>query len=459
MCDIIIMKRLRSKSAPRSRRTPKRRTYRGRGDYIAGSTAAPIVNQLVGGSGQVPIRVNTGGDLSGDVYIHHREFIQNVSATVVVPTPAVTGSLPSQFYSAPFAINVGLSSTFPWLAQVAENFTLYELMGLVFEYRPTSSEYGSIQSNALGKVIMATEYDPDQAPFISSVAMENYDYATSCKPSEHMAHGVETKRTSGALNMLYVRTGPSQKDKIFTDLGLFQVGTEGVPVVIPTGAVAGSSVSVVIGELWVTYKVKLSRANLYGTILQANVPYDYLSGGCLANTIVGGIPPTINAGLYRLFPQQGEPPFGTNSLYPMRSNNIGCRVIGGANIMQIVFPRTVNGGVFQVILQKSTIAGTATTAWSSTPAVVTYGTLLSQNPPCNNSAAYDTSPTVYQNIPSYGSGAAPTAPTLDTMQILWVQVNAPGTLVCSINLTTQSLAANQVVSVTVIGIPSAVFGL
>jgi len=54
--------------------------------------------------------------------------------------------------------------------------------------------------------------------------------------------------------MSYVRTGPTDRDKLFTDIGTLQVITEGLPN-------AGQ-----VGELWVSYNVKLSRAQLYSTI-------------------------------------------------------------------------------------------------------------------------------------------------------------------------------------------------
>lgn len=98
--------------------------------------------------------------------------------------------------------------------------------------------------------------------------MENYDYSSSAKPSLGMLHGVETKHASSATNMLYVRTGNTAKDKVFTDLGTFSIATEGIP------GVAGAATQI-IGELWVTYRIKLSRANLYGSLIGGNILNSY----------------------------------------------------------------------------------------------------------------------------------------------------------------------------------------
>ena len=82
---------------------------------------------------------------------------------------------------------------------------------------------------------------------VDGVIMENYDYASACKPSEHMVHGVETKNSQLITNNYYVRVGPSSKDKVFTDVGIFSIATEGLPIIPASGA----NVYVPIGELWV----------------------------------------------------------------------------------------------------------------------------------------------------------------------------------------------------------------
>jgi len=225
----------------------------GEGDYEEGSgvpaavqTYGPAVdNQLIAG-GNPPMSVNSSCDLSGDVCFSHREFVTNVFAT---GTP--TGI--SAFTNTALALNPGLSAVFPWLSQIAASFTMWKFDGCIWEYIPTTGEMGNA-TNQLGKIIMATDYDPDAVPFSNSRTMENYDYATASKPSLVARHGVETARAQSFSNMLYVRTGPSTKNKIFTDVGLFQIATEGLPV--PNGSVAQ------VGELYVNYRVRLSRAQL-----------------------------------------------------------------------------------------------------------------------------------------------------------------------------------------------------
>lgn len=248
--------------------------WAGFGDY------APVAtNSIMGGASnaemnsQQNICVNASND-EGDVTICFTEFVQNITVTGngTVPT--------SPFAVQTFSLNPGLQSVFPWLSQVANNFTLYEFEGLMFQYKPNSGEYGSANANTLGKVIMCTNYDPSASPFINAQGMENYDYAVAVKPSCGAIHAVETAPKQRFSNQLYVRNGNVSKDKVLTDLGLFQVATEGIYA--PTNGVIS-----ILGELWVTYKVKLSRKYL-GDQIGNTIDYDCFNSGNAQFTIVNG---------------------------------------------------------------------------------------------------------------------------------------------------------------------------
>nr|WGL41060.1 capsid protein [Circovirus sp.] len=255
--------------------------YVGLGDY-----GPPVSNQISGGMG-APITVNASDDLTGDVYISHTEFVGNVSASA-------TAAGASIFQQSKFALNAGLQSTFPFLSQIASNFEMYDFMGLMFEYRPTSGENAT--ANSLGKVMMATNYDPDAPDWLNSVQLMNYDYSSSTKPSVGMVHGVETANKQQAVNMMYIRTNnDTTKSRVFTDLGNFYVCTEGVPF-----TAAGTQI---LGELWVTYRIKLSRAALYQSMLGLNQPFDYYTGVSTAASMFGTTTPIgrpSDAGLWTL---------------------------------------------------------------------------------------------------------------------------------------------------------------
>lgn len=321
----------------------------GVGDY---SATPPAANQLVEGSVETPISVNSSPDLTGDVYFSHREFVGNVTASATNST-AASATVPSKFSNAVYAINPGMALTFPWLSQVANNFTMYDFMGCIFEYRPTSGEFGAIGSSALGKIVMATQYDPDANPFTSSTTMENYDYAIAGKPCNRLIHGVETKRTQGALNMLYTRSSDIARDKIFTDIGTFQLATEGVPMTVA----ANSTATAIIGELWVSYKVKLSRAQIQAAGSSSGTT-DFFIGGTAAGSpgaliMFGNSKNYVNnnATLKEYYDASAVDGTGGNGtlLAPKKTNTMGITIstISGT-IYKIQFPPSISSGQFLV---------------------------------------------------------------------------------------------------------------
>jgi hypothetical protein len=161
------------------------------------------------------------------------------------------------------------------------------MASICFYFQPNSGTFGNSNSNSLGKIVMVTNYDPTADSFASSRQAENYDYACSTVPSEGLIHGVECNPVQRSTIQLYTRSGTISKSKIFTDLGLFQLITEGVP--FGSGASLGDTA--LVGELWVTYSLKLSRAKLYQAlgeqISHANFSFNVGSDfGAGASTVV-----------------------------------------------------------------------------------------------------------------------------------------------------------------------------
>ena len=246
--------------------------YQGWGDYGA------INNQIMGtasgaSAASTPVLTNASSDLSGDISVANREFVCNVTRDMVV---GATGDEPPvlDFQLMQFSTNPGNSRTFPFLSNLAKNFELFEMEGLVFQFIPLSTD--SSESGHSGKVIMSTNYDmfvdtgtdmSSYQPFTSSRQMQNYDYTTSAKPQVGQHHGVETasdKRTNKKLfidefgvNGSHEPTDPfgqsrsKSRDKNLSELGTFCIATEGIETT------ANNSI---IGELWVSYKCHLSRA-------------------------------------------------------------------------------------------------------------------------------------------------------------------------------------------------------
>jgi len=202
----------------------------GVGDYTLST------NSIVQGNA-IPTFYNSGDGME----ICHREFLRDVTGT----TDFSLSSLP---------INPGMSDTFPWLSQVASNFEEYEMKGLVFEYRPSSGSVATT-SAALGVVIYATNYDVLDPLFTTKQQMDSYEYSSSTVPFDKMLHAVECDNKRNVLTRMYVRDAPPPigADLRFYDLGNFQYATKGMQS------------SYVVGELWVTYHVRLSKPRIWAT--------------------------------------------------------------------------------------------------------------------------------------------------------------------------------------------------
>lgn len=224
--------------------------------------------------------------------ITHREYIRDIA--------------PSQgFVKYEFPIQPGLGLTFPWLAQLAESYEEYRIRACVFEFKSLCSD--SVISNGtsagMGSVIMATNYNPNNNPFIDKRTMENYEGSSGRKPSQSNIHVVNVKKASNPLTTKWVRTGgiDDNEDMRLYDIGTFTLATIGQDVA-NTG---------VIGELWVAYEIEFFKPKYSGAI-GSNLLYDHYS---LDPAVVGN----FVAGATQAV-------FGSNSqLAPMTGRNPGLR--------------------------------------------------------------------------------------------------------------------------------------
>lgn len=185
--------------------------------------------------------------------ITEREFLGDIYSSTLV-----SGS--SQFNVSSYDINPTDQRTFPWLSNIALGFDQWEPHGIIFEFVSTSSEFNG-SSQALGTVVMATEYDSADATYSSKVEMENADYACSTKPSENLFHGVECDPEERPMKILY--TSLDNANPAFsTKLGEFQLATVGC-----------STSGARLGELWVSYDITFYKKQLPNT---ASLTYEHI---------------------------------------------------------------------------------------------------------------------------------------------------------------------------------------
>lgn len=217
--------------------------YFGHGDYSITS------NSLIPGSRSThtsPPEVVMSRDGKRGVRIVEREYIGDVFSG-----PLVGGS--TAFSNRSYVINPANAATFPWLSTIAQGFEEYEVNGLIFEYRSTSSNFNG-NNQALGTVISATDYDALDAPYTSKLTMENAAYSSSCKASDNMHHGVECDRAEKPTRILYTAAGtlPDNADARMYHVGNFQLATFGC-----------SAADVNLGELWVAYDITFYKKDLF----------------------------------------------------------------------------------------------------------------------------------------------------------------------------------------------------
>jgi len=149
-----------------------------------------------------------------------------------------------------YRVNPGDPTTFPWLRNVAVNYQQYELKGMLVEFKSTSATAVASTNTALGVVIIGANYNPDEPVFSNKRAIESSMYVSSAAPSQSFVMPIECAASSEVARLKYVRFGtniPTTASRALYDHCNFTVATQ--------GAQAAS----VVGELWVTYDVELSK--------------------------------------------------------------------------------------------------------------------------------------------------------------------------------------------------------
>jgi hypothetical protein len=136
------------KQKPKRRNQPKKKQNNNRALVLSRRGAIKQVVPIASMETMINARPKIRSLKNGSTCISHKEFIGNIFSTA--PTFTVALFQP---------INPGLSTLFPWLAQIAANFETYKFRKLRFHYltrAPTTTP---------GSIYIAIDYDPaDPAP-------------------------------------------------------------------------------------------------------------------------------------------------------------------------------------------------------------------------------------------------------------------------------------------------------
>lgn len=231
--------------------------YLGTGDYT--------VDNAIVGQGQSSAGIPSFGPHHSEYRVSKCEFLQDIYA------PRVAGA----FQNTVLPIQPGLQESFPWLGLVAPQFEEYEMVQLMYYWRPMVTDFNS-GTGQCGEIIMVTQYNPSDQPFIDTLRAKSYDMSMSTKTSIPMNHGVECAPSlnSGAPGK-YVRIGPLTGGE---DLKQYDLGNLNV---IVTGTPDGYS-GQKLGELWCAYTVILRKPKLPQTT-GALILRDYFSSSLSPN--------------------------------------------------------------------------------------------------------------------------------------------------------------------------------
>lgn len=304
---------------------------------LAGDTMAKLF-----GHGDYTVRTNSLINPTNEALMP--KFSSNKRGTRIVEREylgdIVSGALSGSstgFNLVNYPINPTNPQVFPWLSTIASLFDQWEPNGVVFEFVSTSSEFNGA-NQALGAVIMATDYDLQDPLYTSKQQMENSDYACSTKPAVSLMHGIECDASERPLKIMYTSTGAS--DPRFSVLGNFQLATQGV-----------SAANINLGELWVSYDITFYKKQQ----LPLTDVLPYFWGLTPANT--------VGKGLF----------FGMNTF----SSNGFITISQTANTSVVTFDRSITSGRFLILSEwgnfQGEVAGGTGFNCAMTPVNGSYG--------------------------------------------------------------------------------------
>jgi len=182
-------------------------------------------------------------------------------------------------------------------------------------------------NTALGTVILATQYNPNDAAFASKIEMDNYEFASDCTSFRNVLHPVECKPGTVIAPILSVNQPllpGAVVDQRLSNFGTFTIATTGMQAVNT------------VGELWVTYMIELLKPRI-STLIAGSGGMSYFSNTSITpNTNIGSLGSFVS---FQFMPATNGV---TNPVYTGANVNQAGSVTGGSTTAGSQYVRIFN---------------------------------------------------------------------------------------------------------------------
>lgn len=196
--------------------------------------------------------------------VTHREYVADINASINFSVVSA------------FAINPGVSQSFPWLSQVAQRFEKYRFRKLRYAFETTSP------TNKQGSLMLVPDFDAEDPAPISKTQALSYKSSVRTQIWERITLEVKQEDLR-ALPQYYIRGGSLSGSY---DIKTYDVGNLFV-------CFSGGDDNSVAGELWVEYEIELIAPNIQPDNLITG-PGLYISGGgTFSNSSLFGTDPSV----------------------------------------------------------------------------------------------------------------------------------------------------------------------
>ena len=256
----------------------------------------------------------------GDTIVERREYVRDIYAnnnTYTNTTPPAATAI-NYLIQEVLPINPGLPTSFPWLSQIAANYTMYEFHILEYEFESSCTEIGASTNGQVGDVGLCTNYNVNACPYNDKEDFLQAYGAVSAKVTDdftHVVNCVERVEVPKARFTRKLKLNPRQDGNDY-DLGRLNIALMNIP---------SGTFNQLLGKLYVNYKVILKKPMLQSSHGKSVLQDTYVS---------------CNSSIPTAYPMGNT----TTGLLRGFYNNIGTQVAAtGPNEVSIYFPPYVNG--------------------------------------------------------------------------------------------------------------------